>query len=543
MKKGIHALFALLATGAGLSAQPVISLVEVASGFSKPVDISHANDPRLFITEQAGIIKILDENGQVSPEPFLDITDRVNDNGNERGLLGLAFHPDYSNNGYFYVNYTGPGGHTRISRFSVMPGNLQKADTAEMILLTINQPYSNHNGGELAFGPDGYLYIGMGDGGSGGDPQDNGQKTTSLLGKMLRIDVDNQDPGLKYAIPPYNPFESPGDDTRDEIWAMGMRNPWRFSFDRFTGDLWIGDVGQEEWEEIDFEPAGSAGGWNYGWRCYEGTHAYNTDDCGPQGDYVPPVFEYSQSATGGCSVTGGFVYRGCAYPKLWGHYLFADYCNGQFWSITPSDLAGWQVTTLGNFANLQYTSFGENYQGELFVTAHTQGKIYRITETSGPAFEAPEILWNGIALSVPSGFAAYQWYLEGEPVEGAVDSVLLPLQTGYYSVEVTSEAGCSALSEPVYIAIQSDSEAALRPDWNISPNPFSDALVFQLEMKKPGRVCLEILRLDGGLVWNRSWKRVSRIEHRIDAASWPSGAYWARLVTEDGQWVDQLIRQ
>ena len=450
MKKGIHLLFGLLVFGSTLYSQPVISLVEIAAGFSKPVDISHANDSRLFITEQAGVIKILRENGQIDPGPFLEITDRVNDSGNERGLLGLAFHPDFSDNGYFFVNYTGSGGHTRVSRFNLLPGNPEKGDpNSELILLTINQPYSNHNGGDLVFGPDGYLYIGMGDGGSGGDPQNHGQTLTSLLGKMLRIDVNNQDAGLNYVIPPDNPFASDTLNIRDEIWAIGLRNPWRFSFDRLTGDLWIGDVGQEEWEEIDFQPAGSSGGLNYGWRCYEGTHAYNTNSCGPIGNYIPPVYDYSQTVTGGCSVTGGYVYRGCAYPNLWGYYLFADYCNGQFWAIAPSDVGGWQVHTLSNLANLQYTSFGENYLGELFVTAHSQGKIYRVTETSGPSFAIDATVQDETCEGAGDGAIALSWPPVNEPLEllwenQDTSAMLDSLVAGTYCATYSGGNGCQS---------------------------------------------------------------------------------------------------
>ena len=255
-----------------LAAQTKIALNVYAGGFTRPVDIVNAGDSRLFIVEQRGIIKIIDGNGQVLSTPFLDIDARVGSQGNEQGLLGLAFHPDYANNGFFYVNYTNNSGDTRIARFKVSADNPNVADpNSEKLLLPVDQPYSNHNAGDLTFGPDGYLYFGLGDGGSGGDPQNNGQTATAYLGKMLRIDVDNGDP---YAIPPTNPFKDT-DFYLDEIWATGLRNPWRFSFDRLTGDLWIGDVGQDAWEEIDFQPASSTGGENYGWRCYEGNHVYS----------------------------------------------------------------------------------------------------------------------------------------------------------------------------------------------------------------------------------------------------------------------------
>jgi glucose/arabinose dehydrogenase len=539
MKKGLSAFAFLLALSCGSPAQPVIALEEIASGFTKPVDISHAGDARLFITEQSGFIRIIAEDGAVLPTPFLDISGPVNDSGNERGLLGLAFHPDYANNGFFFVNYTGPGGHTRVARFSVSASNPNVADpSSEVILLTIDQPFSNHNGGELAFGPDGYLYIGMGDGGSANDPQNNGQTPGALLGKMLRIDVDGQDAGLNYAIPASNPYADPNDSIPGEIWAFGMRNPWRFSFDRLTGDLWIGDVGQGEWEEISFQPASSTGGENYGWRCYEGTHAFNLNGCGPATDYVMPVFEYSHTASGGCSVTGGFVYRGCTYPNLYGHYVFADYCNGQFWAIAP----GGEVITLSNLSNLQYTSFGENYEGELFVTAHTQGKIYRVVETAGPVFSV-EIAWNDTTLAATAGYESYQWFLDGALIPGATGHEYTPLQSGSYTVEVTNETGCTAISEPVDVVIQSLRNILPEPEWTIAPNPFTQTLNFQATLKSSEAIGLKIFHADGRLLYERSWERATEASLLIETAGWPLGAYWVWLEAGGGRWSRKVLRQ
>jgi glucose/arabinose dehydrogenase len=360
----------------------VIDLVELENGFSSPVEISstgNEGDNRLFIVEQAGYIRILNPDGSVVPAPFLDIEVRVGSGGDEQGLLGLAFHPDYENNGYFYVNYTNTNGDTRISRFSMTVDPNVADPNSELQLLPIDQPESNHNGGELNFGPDGYLYIAMGDGGSGGDPWNNAQTASTLLGKMLRIDVDN---GSLYAIPPDNPYvDDP--NVLDEIWAFGLRNPWRFSFDRSTGDMWIGDVGQNAWEEVDMEPAGSPGGLNWGWRCYEGDHAYNTNGCGPMGNYDFPVHEYAQGSSH-CAVTGGYVYRGNQYPAMYGHYLFADYCSGRFWSLSPND-NDWLLIDLGvQMPNLfSTTTFGERSDGELFVANRTTGGILHVVAVDG----------------------------------------------------------------------------------------------------------------------------------------------------------------
>ncbi len=332
----------------------------IVSGLNRPVDIQPANDgsSRIFIIEKYGVIRIF-ENGQLLEAPFLNIDDRVNDSGNEMGLLGLAFHPDYEQNGFFYVNYTGDGGNTRISRFQAS-GNMADPNS-EKVLLLVEQPYQNHNGGALAFGPDGYLYAGLGDGGSAGDPQKNGQNTASLLGKILRLDVNNGDP---YAIPSDNPFGN-------EVWAYGLRNPWRISFDRATGDLYIGDVGQGQWEEIDYLPAGSQGGANFGWSIMEGGHGY---DGLAQPDMLLPAAEYSH-AEGGCSVTGGYVYRG-ALSEWQGIYLYGDYCRGIVWGLILSN-GQWQSQVMFE-TGATITTFGQDESGEVYF-ASDNGNVYYLT--------------------------------------------------------------------------------------------------------------------------------------------------------------------
>lgn len=358
-----------------LTAQPTIHLKEIAKDFNNPVDITHAGDDRLFIVEQQGVIKIYSKEQSTLDAPFLDIQDRVR-SGGERGLLGLAFHPNYKENGFFFVNYTATnGGQTRIARFTVSADDPNKADpNSEVILLTINQPFSNHNGGGIKFGGDGYLYIGMGDGGSGGDPLDSGQTPNSLLGKMLRIDVDN---GSPYGIPADNPFIN--DSTiSDEIWAIGLRNPWRFSFDRATQDLWIGDVGQNAWEEVSYQPANSKGGENYGWRCYEGFETFNTTNCAADSTMTPPVHVYRTGSVDGASITGGFVYRGSQNPSLLGHYLYGDYVSRKIWSLIPNDSGDWTNVELLNSGFL-ISTFGEDQAGELYVADH-RGGIYQIMD-------------------------------------------------------------------------------------------------------------------------------------------------------------------
>ena len=332
----------------------------ILSGLNRPVDLQHAGDGsgRLFIIEKVGRIRIF-QDGQLLETPYLNINDRVGDDGNEQGLLGLAFHPNYAVNGLFYVNYTDNNGDTVISRFRVT-GDPNIADpTSETVLLRVDQPFPNHNGGVLTFGSDGYLYAGLGDGGSAGDPFGNGQKTNTLLGKILRLDVDSAEP---YAIPADNPFGN-------EIWAYGLRNPWRMSFDSYTGDLYIGDVGQNAWEEIDFVPADTPGGLNFGWNILEGTHPYSG---GSQDGLTPPVAEYSHSQ--GCSVTGGYVYRG--NMSEWnGIYLYGDYCTGTVWGLIRSD-GGWQNQVLYSGVG-RITSFGQDEAGEVYLILDS-GQILRL---------------------------------------------------------------------------------------------------------------------------------------------------------------------
>ncbi len=345
------------------------------------------NDDRIFIVEKEGEIKIINSGGTVLPQPFLNIDGRVGSNGGERGLLGLAFDPDYETNGYFFVNYTNTSGNTVISRFSVSGSPNLADENSETIILTVGQPFSNHNAGDLLFGPDGYLYIPLGDGGSGGDPGDRAQNMSLLLGKILRIDVSESSintpnvdcgSGGQYTIPPSNPFIGVG-GTCDEIWASGLRNPWRASFDLVTGDLYLGDVGQGDWEEVDFQPASSTGGENYGWRCYEGDHPYNTTDCLSASAYDGPIFEYPNPESESAAISGGYVYRGMESPGINGIYFFADYALGKFWSLF-NDGNIWRHFEQTHLPHLNYSTFGENSTGELFVADYSRGDIYKIQE-------------------------------------------------------------------------------------------------------------------------------------------------------------------
>lgn len=347
-----------------------VALQNYGSGFASPVDIANCGDSRLFIVEQDGLIRILNTNGTINATPFLNITSLTNESG-ERGLLGMAFHPNYSANGFFYINYTNTSGNTVIARYSVNGSNPNLANPTGTILLTIAQPFANHNGGTIKFGPDGYLYIGMGDGGSGGDPGNRAQNINELLGKMLRIDVNS---GAPYGIPANNPYV--GVAGADEIWAIGLRNPWKFSFDRQTGDLWIADVGQNAYEEVN-RATSTESGLNYGWRCYEGNTAYNTTGCAPQATMKAPLF-VTTHAGGACSITGGYVYRGTQYPNFQGKYFFSDYCKAQ---IGVSDSCG-NVTFSQTFTDNNFVSFGEDMNGELYVASISNGMIYKIIDST-----------------------------------------------------------------------------------------------------------------------------------------------------------------
>ncbi|MAT97513.1 MAG: hypothetical protein CL608_10260 [Anaerolineaceae bacterium] len=415
--------------GTAVSAQPPIepaapegsislTVSAVESGFTQPVDIANAGDDRLFIVEQPGVIRIIDADGNKLDEPFLDINDIVDsETHGERGLLGLAFHPDYPNIPYFYVNYTEDpedntaiNGNTIIARYTVSSDPNIADENSAVEILRIDQPQGNHNAGDLNFGPqDGYLYIAMGDGGGGGDDDDdhtpgigNAQDMTKLLGKVLRINVDG-DSGLApdcgtvnggtppYTIPNDNPFTASGDDICNEIWASGLRNPWRASFDRETFDYYIADVGQSAREEVNFQPASSTGGENYGWRCYEGNIEFDTDNCGDISNYQFPFDDYPRSGgdDSGNVITGGYVYRGNDFPSLNGIYIYADFGSSNFWLAQNS--GGWNITPLGDIGVSFPSTFGEGCDGELYVASHG-GTIYQIqsnnpTKPAGAALD------------------------------------------------------------------------------------------------------------------------------------------------------------
>jgi len=358
-----------------------LDLTPVASGLSSPLLVTHAGDgsDRLFVVEQTGKVRIV-KGGDLQSASFIDISRSVS-GGGEQGLLGLAFHPSYEINGKVYLSYTDLNGTSVIREYRVSASNPDRVDgTSGRTLLRVKQPYANHNGGHIAFGPDGYLYIGLGDGGSGGDPGNRAQSPVTLLGKLLRVDVNKRTGSLPYGIPSTNPYV--GRSGLDQIWAFGLRNPWRFSFDRSTGDLWIGDVGQGVWEEVDRALASSgrnAGrAVNYGWRVMEGAHCFSPSSGCVRTGRTLPLTEYGHT-NGRCSITGGYVYRGTTYPDLVGAYLFADYCSGEVWFVDRGAARG-VTPTRALDTNSRITSFGEDEAGELYLTS-AEGTVYRISDS------------------------------------------------------------------------------------------------------------------------------------------------------------------
>jgi glucose/arabinose dehydrogenase len=352
-----------------------LRLEPVFRGLAVPVALAPAGDGsgRLYVAEKGGTVRLL-RDGSGAQTPFLDLRSLVRASGSEQGLLGLAFHPRYRENGHLYVNFTATNGDTVVARYTARPDRNGADPQSALIILRLPDPAANHNGGHLLFGPDGYLYVGLGDGGGAGDTYRNAQNPQTLLGKMLRLDLDRTEGGQPYAIPPDNPFRG-GGPFRPEVWAAGLRNPWRYSFDRATGDFYIADVGQNAYEEVNVVPGGTPGGLNFGWPRMEGGHCYPSGSACERGGLTMPVTEYGRSA--GCSITGGVVYRGARQPRLSGAYLFGDYCSGRIWSLHRDGTGTWVQTELLD-SDLTVSTFGEDEAGEVYVAGMGDGTVYRV---------------------------------------------------------------------------------------------------------------------------------------------------------------------
>ncbi len=465
MKK--HLLFLLIAASCTftLTAQtPSITLTPVITGLNKPVYLTHCGDSRVFVVEQTGRIKVYDSTYNYLGV-FLNVTNIITaptSNGDERGLLGLAFHPNYHENGFFYIafNKTVNGQlKTALARYTVSLNNSNKADSLSGVeLLSYNKPYSNHNGGCLQFGPDGYLYMGTGDGGSGNDPQGNGQKLTTYLAKMLRFDVNGTS---TYTIPPSNPFVN-DPNAYHEIWAYGLRNPWRFSFDKLNGNLWIADVGQNAYEEVNVHYNGTPSGENYGWRCFEGLHStglgsgISGQPCPDFNDTHKPIYEYTHTG-GECSVTGGYVYRGALYNSLFGNYICSDYCSGKMRRLIDNGDGSYtpEIIYTGDYT----TSYGQDRWGELYVCSFTQNAVLKLKD--GNCKPVAYVL-NSNTASICGGQSItlqalfnptliYDWYQNGAPAVNGHTPNFTVTEPGTYYVVVTNGNGCSTASAEVIV--------------------------------------------------------------------------------------------
>jgi glucose/arabinose dehydrogenase len=466
-------LFASLLLATASHAQTVqLALVPWAEGLEAAVDVANCGDDRLFVVRQNGLISIVTDSMTVLPTPFLDLTGAVVFAG-EQGLLGMAFDPGYATNGIFYVNYVSAvgGPHSRISRFTVSSDANVADPTSEEIIYMVDQPYTNHNGGDLEFGPDGYLYIAWGDGGGAGDPDGNAQDLSDPLGDIIRIDVS--DTSVPYAVPADNPYVGVA-GIAPEIWSSGLRNPYRFGFDRANGDMWIGDVGQGEWEEVDHVVAGGGGGENFGWRCYEGFEPYDLTGCEAAEEYDAPVVVQYNGGNGWCAVIGGRVYRGAQYPALTGYYIYTDFCLGEFWTIsqpTPGEYLNEGALTSNTISG--WSGIGEDAAGELYATNLNTGMLYKIVDAC--PMEQPTITFvDGDLVSSPA--AAYQWYLNGQLIDGATDQVYTPVANGEYIVVADMINGCSLKSD-VYTLLTTGMGTANAYPPLLQPNPANEYLV------------------------------------------------------------------
>ncbi len=487
------------------------------------VDMAHCHDGRMFIVERHGSIRIVTDSGTVLGTPFLSVNNLVYSTAGESGLLGMTFDPDFANNGFFYVNYTGlPGpGTTRIARYSVSADpNIAQAASGH-IIYSWPQPYNNHNGGDLDFGPDGNLWFPLGDGGGSGDPQNHAQDLRDPLGDLVRIHPESDS---TYSIPLDNPYVNTNNDTLPEIYASGFRNPFRFGFDRLTGDIWIGDVGQGTWEEVDVIPAGIPGGQNFGWRCREGISPFNTTGCQPAAFYDPPIKVHPN--TPWCAIIGGRVYRGNEIPWLYGRYVYTDYCLGQLHTLEPDGSGGWSHDSLLVSGNPGLTFIAEDSAGTLFTADRILGKLYRIEDAC--PYDALVITENGASLDAPDGLA-WQWYLDDVAIEGANGPSFEPPITGDYHAVVLLDSTCALTSNTITF-ISTAASVVPRELFHVAPVPAND----QLAVNWPSSIGVAALQLVDALGTVRADQPVSGSSAVLSTGRIPAGSHVLMISDRDG---------
>ena len=545
MKKFFSGLFLSLITLLSV-AQTTTTFTQFATGFAdRPVCIASAGDSRLFVCEQNGVIRIVDSLGNINPTPFLNISSIVQSGGNEQGLLSVAFPPDYATSGVFYVDYTknSTSFHKAIARYHVS-ANPDVADplSAE-IILEFYHPYTNHNGGDLQFGPDGYLYDTEGDGGSGGDPGGRAQNKDSLLGKIIRLDVSTP---TGYAIPPTNPFAG-AIAGRDEIWDYGVRNPWRVSFDKATGEYWIADVGQSNWEEIDVEPANDTGGHNYGWKCYEGNAVYSSSGvCASVSGVTFPLHVYSHGG-GNCSITGGYVYRGSQCCAMFGKYIFSDYCGQTVVGLKRTGASSYILDTLGTPGDYPIC-FGQDYHGELYVGLETGGikKLVFSNCVSISGIDSSSYCNNHAPITLtgmPAGGSFSGSGITGnvfDPAAAALGTVVLS-----YTYSDTSAGGCSQTYNDTITVTNCTGISSPQNLCGVSlhPNPANDATVIDINSARAGEGKVIIEDLTGRILQTELFQLVNgKNAYLLKLENLSPGCYMVRISTAGEQVFAKFVK-
>ena len=511
-----------------------MGLVPWANGIGQIVGVTNCGDDRLFAVSQWGAIFVITDSMTVLSEPLLNISTRVI-NGGERGMLGLAFDPDYVNNGYFYVNYMRTGGQygiNTLSRFSISD-NPNVADTNEVVLFSRPHFSAIHQAGDISFGLDSMLYLALGDGGWAADPANRGQDLSVPFGKILRIKPEADS---TYSIPTDNPFYGAGPDTLQEIFAYGLRNPYRIGIDRANNDLWIGDVGQENYEEIDLWPADSTGAPNFGWRCFEANMPFNTTACDPTEYKVPPILAMPHSILGGnaCAVIGGKVYRGSKFSRLLGRYFYSDFCSGELRMLYPDGADGY-VDELGLATNVQgISSFGESATGEIFVTNLLNAQLLKVVDLC--PMDAPDVTLSGGVLHAAAG-DTFQWLLAGDTVPGATAQDFTPMIQGYYSVITNFNGVCDFVSESVLFLVTGVGVTGSQ-GLEIFPQPAYSQITIRAVV--PYSKDLDLIMYDqvGRMVKEQVW-RAGTLQHSIDVVQFASGTYILELRGPEGEIVDR----